>query len=586
MSLEQKLKGQREEKVLRDNSLKQKLEGEKELNNNLEAYKKQLLVKEKIDDLTKSANNLRVYKKNLELELSKFNYSFQKASFTQENYKEATLPLKESLDNYGDILKNKGIENTVDLVNDEEYANEKESLEYKKKDVDRREAFKDLAKIKASRPELDFRGGKKEGEEKSPREMSFETMKKEIEEVGNEMEEITIELEKLNSSIDEDLEKSIIEAAKPVFDETHEKNDFNDRYFLINKKPGPIMYEKYFKMADKFSEDIVKKLLVEKTAATLYEKPLDKLDSKEKESLKDNIDYLWLSSKLKETINKPNLEEQELLSYLKDRKILENLVKDCNYAFSNLPAEENFNITENYSGGIRINVNDDHYHTFSKEFKGIKEGYLKDIKIKGDEDYEIVVKDSLFTSKSKKDKARKRSDLFKKIVYEIDNGNYNNGLSKDTRNLVFELNDKQILSAEELSEFDAIASKYDELINNFKKENKNKSDYSSILGNYNNKLKDNQLKKSVINSLFKKGETVNTKEIITRTKNALEEISKEGEINGLDKKGEELKEKFEELVKMIEKNKSNMQYGYDRDVSSYYFDMYFDNPEISSSLKR
>lgn len=586
MSLEDKLVKQRAEKTQEDGSLKQKLEGEKELKDILEAHKKQTVVKGEIDSLTRTSNDLKASRKNLLLKYVALKDSFYTAEETQGVYKAQVAPLKEFLDKYEDILKDKGISDTVSLVNDKEYGGEDESLDYKESDANRKKAFANLSKLKKERPDLNFRGGIKEGEEKSPRKQSFELMQNEVKELDVKNAEVEKKIEELSLSIHEDLERKVIELARPEFDKILDKRDFNDDSFLINQKPGLIMYDKYYKMADNFSENIVKQLLTEKIAIVSYEKPLAELKSDNKEDIKSSIDYLWLSSEIKNTIKNPNLKEKELLAYLKDKKTLENMSRDCDFAFSNLPVKEDFIIADNNLGGVRINVNNYYYNTLSEELKKITSDYLEDIKIKQDKDHNIAYRGGLFTSKSKKEVASDRYELFHKISREIDNGGLNRGVSKETITMASELHDKQFLSDEDYNKFQEIRTGHNKIVDNYKEENRNKSDYSSILENYNSNLKSSEFNKSIISSLFKKGEVVNTEEIIKRTKNALEEINKEGEVSGLEEKGQELKAKIADLIKMIEKNRSNIKSKYSRDINAYDFNKYFSDKNISDSLSR
>ncbi len=350
--------------------------------------------------------------------------------------------------------------------------------------------------------------------------------------------------------------------------------------FYINNKPGVTITYNLLDLGDQYGDKIVKKMLMDEIVSDpfYYDGNI-----RNKNSLEDNIDFLWLAGSISKKLNGQREDSRKLLDYLSKKNSLEKTLSSHGKVLSEMSPDIQLTVTKSALSGRQ-----EIFHKFfnlgeeiRKPFNEKRDEHIKEIGDLVKKDEHIVTKDSIFDSKSKKQKARSRYDFFNAFTRNVKDLNFYREIDKNIIDQAGKLKQEEILSAEE----------YEKILDFFKYYQRTSSDYKEL------EQKSNNINQSinylndininfVIENYFSVGEKLDTQTVLLRMEKALEDLKEQGKSSGLDKEGDDLKKMFYDLADLIDKNVYNInQHSFERYKTDFL--KYFPSePEIYSKLNK
>lgn len=185
MSLREKLQDKREQTEA------EKAEAARKEAEQLKAEQEKKLADESAN-LKEQITALQDKKTALESDLHDLKESYTAAEGSLSNFKSEKENIEDIYTEFKDELIEQGISNKEELIQSSEYAEDEEVKKFKASGSDLRDKSKSVAESKKSLkeeiPDLDFRGGKLEGENESPREKSIKKIEETIDEIQTQIE--------------------------------------------------------------------------------------------------------------------------------------------------------------------------------------------------------------------------------------------------------------------------------------------------------------------------------------------------------------------------------------------------------------
>lgn len=574
MSLRENLLREKEGQEKKNEDLAHKLEEERSFANAKAELEEQKKIQTTIEKLQARKDDLKKSLNQAELLINDFSEAYQEAVEKQGEFKENFENLSLIMEEFHEILAKRGIESIDDLASDPQYGEHKESHRYKESAAVRKKAISNLADLKTSRPDLNFRGGKRDGEERSPREIAFETMNLEKDKISKELDLLDNKIESLSSELDESPFEQLTELCREEFEEHFKETSFENNSFSINNEPGPYINYKLLDLAKKYDEEVVKSLLKEKLSSHYYKKPINTIASINQEELINSVDFLWLEADINKITRATNPEDKDLINHLNkktklgtDLELLERLDK-------NKYADLKFKSYKDMTGEMHMSYERDN-DGFRKKLQELQEDYVHNMEKKMEEDKKVLDKNKLFISKSKREKSRSRYDFYTRLKDDIKSLNLYTPISSKIITKANELNEAKIVSDQELEGLNSFMRSYQAIVS----ENEVSINRANAINKEIGGLSD-----LGVRNLFAIGESVSFTKILNRVRGELENLDTISQNSELGKHEAEFKESFRDFSKLIEKNKRNISRGAFEHVARKFEENFPYDLEISPKL--
>ncbi|MFA5644616.1 MAG: hypothetical protein WC928_03795 [Patescibacteria group bacterium] len=424
MSLEKKLAEKKEELAKKQEDL---------------SYDKKIRDIKNIDEEKKLLLDQKNQLANLVKELKDL---YSKAQGNLDELKKSKIKIEELFSNYEEVLAELGIKNKNDLIESSSYKDEEEVSDYKNANFFIRDSVKELAKkkkaVKEEYPRLNFRGGRKKDETKSPREKVWDFFENKIAQIDEKTEELDSKQREMIGEKDLNSFDFLKREAQKEFDSTpslKKENMFsNPNYdFRVNDKPG--FYgptEEVLKIGDKYGEEIVKDIYSSKLLNHYYpdnEKKGFEYESKDRnyvDKLKKTIDVLWDFRKL---VNfEYSKDFSDAIQYLTDSKKGEKFLK-----LISIMEKDNHEEQLDFRTVLKVSQ-DRGYLTLSN--LSLEEDYKELVKLLGDINKEIenFIKDKnkettkasekkiFFNAEAKRERFRLQYNFFDELIRLMSSG--------------------------------------------------------------------------------------------------------------------------------------------------------------------
>lgn len=426
-------------------SLKEKLDQKRELKVEVSKKREQENIVAKLAKIEEEKSLIAQKRIHLADAMAAFSMVYSEAAKFNNTFKDKSEKLDKLMDEYGDVLKDIDINTKSELIADNEFTQETEAEEYKISSRNRKNAVAKVVKLKTTRPDLNFRGGKKEGEEKSPRELAMEALQKEVDEMDLELSSLTEKEQELIAEKDtkpeEFLTKLCNEEMSKFGDIIYPNYDFH-----INGKPGFNLTYKVLDLGEKYGAGITKKLLQEK---------LEKKYSGGAREIEQAIDLSWAGGLIRNELDKKEMtpvkdymEKKRSTEYFLGRITPYNseegqiLDKDLN---------PDFLLKVDHNGYKNMIVYPDHQNENNGNSKvdEISNAFKNLSKSKIDESSNILNRNSLFLTAKKKQLARDRSNFYYTVKKSFEHINYLPDQNSDFWKKFRKNRDEKIISDEE-----------------------------------------------------------------------------------------------------------------------------------------
>lgn len=462
--------------------------------------------------------------------------AYQQAGERSQEFLKTSKDLDDIMESYSDVMKDKGISNKGDLLNHSDFLKEKEVKDYKDTGIKRRESVAKISHLKETHFKgVVTRGGKKEGEELSPREKMFSSLQHEIAILDGEIVILENKEKELLGNINEEprelLKKLCREESKDlsinlgVFD------------FQINDKPGFAVSFELVEKGDKYGREIAQDILFEKLQQYYYGQHIN---HQQAEDLKKVINTRWLSSEAHKKFEYSN-DYSMVRNYLEKnqalKRFLNNSIKGVLRA---LDPETILSIKsrDGYLESIENKSAEDKLSESHKERREVEkeiEALTKDIQQKlGKSAYNP----SIFTSKLKTEKAKLKIDFYKEAAEAFRHNRNpleNKALWEKARKLI----SQEALDKSEAEKIQKMATQINDCLKNEKMFHEN----YSLVGRYFDK---NEIPKSFFEKDFFSSKEISISDFIKTVQNKQEEVQEELQKGDFPDRANELKKVFKE----------------------------------------
>jgi hypothetical protein len=167
--------------------------GEKPSSLEIRLKAKKASIEEKVGATLRAKIKLLEDKRDeLKRELEELKRKYSEGGEALRQFESKSADLQKTFDTYGDVLRGEGIESKAQMIKNPAFSGDDKILEYKEAGGKVRGKVKEIkvvkSKLKEKVRDLDFKGGKKKREAKSPRDESYEKIEAEITKINQEIE--------------------------------------------------------------------------------------------------------------------------------------------------------------------------------------------------------------------------------------------------------------------------------------------------------------------------------------------------------------------------------------------------------------
>lgn len=426
-------------------SLKEKLDQKRELKVEISKKQEQENIVAELAKIEEEKSLIAQKRIHLADAMAAFSMAYSEANKFNNTFKEKSEKLDKLMDEYGDVLKDIDINTKSELIADKEFTQEIEAEEYKISSRNRKEAVAKVAKLKATRPDLDFRGGKKEGEEKSPRELAMEALQKEVDELDLELSSLTEKEQELITEKDIKPEEFLIKLCREEMSKLSDMS-YPNYDFRINNKPGFNLTYKVLDLGEKYGAGITKKLLQEK---------FEKEYSGGAREIEQAIDLSWAGALIRTELDKKEL--APVKDYMEKKRSTEYFLQ----RITPYNPKEGQILDKNLNPDFLLKVGHDEYKSiivypdYENENKGsarvseITNAFKSLSEKKINESNDILNKNIVFGANKKKKLARCRSNFYDTVKKAFEYSNYLPDQNSDFWKKFRKNRDEKIISDEE-----------------------------------------------------------------------------------------------------------------------------------------
>lgn len=517
-------------------SLKEKLQQEQQFIKAKEEQKDQNKLIEELKKLEEEKKILLEKRQRLLNTESDLGAAYQQAGERSQEFLKTSKNLDDIMESYSDVMKDKGISNKGDLLNHSDFLKEKEVKDYKDTGIKRRESVAKISHLKETHLKgVVTRGGKKEGEELSPREKMFSTLQRETAVLDSEIVILENKEKELLGNINEEprelLKKLCREESKDlsinlgVFD------------FQINDKPGFAVSFELVEKGDKYGREIAQDILFEKLQKHYYGQHID---HQQAEDLKKVINTRWLSSEAYEKFEYSN-DYSIVKNYLRKNQELKKFLNSTKNILQNLDPETVLliNSKNGYLESIENKSDSDKLKEAQDEKNKIKkqiEALASQVRYKLSKS---AYNPSIFTSKLKTEKAKLKINFYKEAV-EVFGDELNPFVKRSFWERAEELVSQEVLDKSEAEKIRELANRKSNCLKNEEIFNNNCAMVIHRFFHRNN-IPSSLLEKGVFNS-----EEISISDFIKIVQNKQEEVQKELQKGDFPDRANELKKVFKE----------------------------------------
>ncbi len=517
-------------------SLKEKLQKEQQFIKAKEEQKDQNKLIEELKKLEEEKKNLLEKKQRLLNAESDLGTAYQQAGERSQEFLKNSKDLDDIMESYSDVMNDKGISSKGDLLNHPDFLKEKEVEDYKDAGIKRRESVAKISRLKESHINgVVTRGGKKEGEELSPREKMFSSLQHEISILDGEIVILENKEKELLGNINEEprelLKKLCREESKDlsinlgVFD------------FQINNKPGFAVSFELVEKGDKYGREIAQDILFEKLQKHYYDQHID---HQQAEDLKKVINTQWLSSEAYNKFEYSN-DYSIVRNYLRKNQELKNFLNSTKDILQNLDSETILSIKSRngYLESIENKSDSDKLKEAQEKKNKIKkqiEALASQVKYKLSKS---AYNPSMFTSELKTRKAKLKINFYKEAA-EVFGDKFSPLVNWSFWERAEELASQEVLDKSEVEKIRELANRKSDCLKNEEIFNDNCAMVSNRFFHRNN-IPSSLLEKGVFNS-----EEISISDFIKIVQNKQEEVQKELQKGDFPDQANELKKVFKE----------------------------------------